>query len=89
MTRPGNTTAALLDALASLDTVEQLRNYRLTTVAQAVGVSHQTVRGWADRNRIRTVRNGNTGERYVPLAEVQRLASEGWSINIDALLDEK
>lgn len=79
-----------MTALADLEPLrdpDQLRAFTLCHVARALGVTCGTVRGWADRGYIRVVRAGAGTTRRVPLAELERLARDGWPIDVEALLD--
>jgi excisionase family DNA binding protein len=53
---------------------------RMEAAASALGISHWTLRVWANQGHLRTVRLGRL--RMVPVAEVDRIARQGigrWS----------
>jgi len=74
------------DALEALKEPGQIRTFNLRTVAEALCVSYETVKNMAD-NQLQTVQLKPRGKRYVQLPELERLQSEGWLIDVDALLD--
>ena len=65
----------------------QRRAWPLATVADALGVSQNTVKSWASRGKIRTVQAQPGGKRRVPLDELERFVAEGWPVDVFALLD--
>jgi molybdopterin-binding protein len=54
---------------------DQHDHVRIGRAAEMLGVTVDTIRRWADADRLRTVRSGG-GQRLVPMAEVTRLTGE-------------
>lgn len=79
---------SVIEQLEHLKQSGQIRAYDLKTVADALGITQQTVRRWADLKQLKTVSNGFNTKRYVHLSELTRLAREqGWPIDVEVLLD--
>lgn len=80
----------LMGDLDSLSGSWEVRAYKLRTVAAALGVTYETVRGWADAPvpPFRIVQSRKHATRRVPLYELRRLAREGWPVDVGPLLDE-
>src|SRR4051812_32365560 len=70
-----NTEYLSLTVSASADRLPAVRSYRLKEVAQLLGVSDDTVRRWAERDRFATSQDGS-GHRVVEGAELARFAQE-------------
>ena len=57
----------------------------LRAVADALGVTHRRVRGWADAGTIDTLQPRRGAERLVPGSELRRLEAIGYRVRWAAL----
>jgi predicted transcriptional regulator of viral defense system len=60
----------------------------LRQVADALGLPHRTIRGWADRGALDTLQPQRYAERLVPAGELRRLERTGYRVLWAAVADE-
>ena len=59
----------------------------LREVADALGLPHRTIRGWADRGALDTLQPARGAERMVYAAELRRLEAAGYRVRWAAAAD--